>query len=177
MIEKALPQANVFCIEPASEGIIYKTDRADYTTDDFLGFDWPSLGSALASTLVFFDDHQDVFPRLKLCRNLGIKAVILDDNYPEYSGNRHVSMAAILNQKQNDGMFQYPIERKFLLENVESYHMFPPIFDFSDSVTMEKSFITIPSIHGQFNSALHSELSTYWQDAASYRWTTLVRFK
>ncbi len=177
LIENALPKALIFAIDPAAEGILYRTPRAEYTTQDFLTFDWKSLGDHLSQTLVFFDDHQDVFPRLKLCRELGIKTVVLDDNYPDYSGNRHISTAAILNQKLDNGNFRFPSERKFLLENIAAYHMFPPIFDYRESVTMEKSFITVPSVLGAFDPNRHAGLEPYWQDAPSYRWTTVVRFK
>lgn len=177
LIENTLPQALIVAIDPASEGILYRTQRAEYMTQDFLVSDWKSLGPGISEALAFFDDHQDVFARLKLCRELGIRTVILDDNYPEYSGNRHVSMAALLNQKNADGTCRFPSERAYLLDNVASYHMFPPIFDYGEAVTMERSFITVPSVFGTFDPARHSGLETYWQDASSYRWTTLVRFK
>jgi hypothetical protein len=177
LLENALPKALIVAIDPAAEGILYRTKRAEYMTQDFLASDWRSLGEYFPDTLAFFDDHQDVFPRLKACRELGIKTVILDDNYPEYSGNRHVSMAALLNQKNAGGTHRYPAERAFLLENTASYHMFPPIFDYLESVTMEQSRITVPSVFGAFDPVRHAGLETYWQDASSYRWTTLVRFK
>jgi trans-aconitate methyltransferase len=177
LIENALPEAAIFAIDPASEGILYRTKRAEYTTNDFTILDWSNIKDYLADTLVFFDDHQDVFARLKLCRELGIKTVILDDNYPEYSGNRHISLAAILNQKSETGAMRFPKEREYLLDAIASYHKFPPVFDYREAVTMETSYITTPSIFGAYDPARHAGLEPYWQDASSYRWTSLVRFK
>ncbi|MEO6096908.1 MAG: hypothetical protein ABIW76_15025 [Fibrobacteria bacterium] len=177
LIENALPEAVIFAIDPASEGIQYRTKRAEYTTNDFTTLDWSHIKDYLVDTLVFFDDHQDVFARLKLCREMGIKTVILDDNYPEYSGNRHISLAAILNQKSETGALRFPTEREYLLEAISSYHKFPPVFDYREAVTMETSYITTPSVFGAYDPARHAGLEPYWQDASSYRWTSLVRFK
>jgi len=86
IIEKALPRlSNLYCLDPNVEDIgfyRYRSKAALYSTTDFLDYDWHLPDPA--STIVFFDDHQDLLPRLIRCRELGLKTIILDDNYDSY---------------------------------------------------------------------------------------------
>ena len=53
--------------------------RGRYTVLDFLDFSY--FPKASGTTLAFFDDHQDVLPRLEMCIERGIRHVLLDDNW------------------------------------------------------------------------------------------------
>lgn len=177
LIEDTLPNAKIFSIDPNLSLREYVSGRARYSQTDFLGQDLHAMGFRYPETLAFFDDHQDVLPRLELCRMQGIRHVILDDNYPEFAGARHVSAAAILNDRNGDGTPKYPGERKSLLEMTESYYLCKPIFDYREPLTMEKSLISEPSLLGPFDSGRHSGLETYFQDMPEYRWTTYLKLK
>jgi hypothetical protein len=177
LIEETLPEAEIVSIDinlPIRE---YVSRRARYSDSDFMRIDMEAFGWNSEGSLAFFDDHQDVVPRLRKCQSLGIKHIILDDNYPEFLGARHISAAAILNDRNGDGTARYPSERRWLLENTESYYLCMSIFDYPEPLTMEKSFIKEPSLLGRFDPSRHARYETYFRDLPEYRWTTYLKLK
>lgn len=182
LIEDTLPSAHILSLDIDLGIREYVSPRAQYSQIDFLQRDMADQGGRLAGGLAFFDDHQDVVPRLRKCLELGIKHVILDDNYPEFSGNRHVSAAACLNDRipgrdRADGQPRFPAEREFLLRNLAAYHICPPVFDHPEPVTMEKSHITVPSLLGSYDPMRHGQYATYHAHLPEYRWTTYLHLK
>lgn len=177
LIERALPGASIVSIDIDLGIREYVSPRPRYSQTDFLQLDLATLGWRAGGGLAFFDDHQDVMPRLRKCRSLGIRHVILDDNYPEFSGARHVSAAAVLNDRGPAGGIRFPGERAWLLENVEAYCVSPPIFDYREPLTLEKSYIATPSLLGPYDPALHARYETYRQDMPEYRWTTYLKLR
>lgn len=177
LIEETLPGADIVSIDinlPIRE---YISRRARYSDTDFLRIDMNALGWKSEGSLAFFDDHQDVIPRLRRCQALGIRHIILDDNYPEFLGARHVSAAAVLNDRNPDGTVRYAAERQWLLENTEAYYLCMPIFDYLEPLTMEKSYIKEPSLLGRFDASRHARYETYFRDLPEYRWTTYLKLK
>jgi hypothetical protein len=177
LIEETLPAAEIVSIDinlPIRE---YISRRARYSDTDFLKVDMNAFGWDSVESLAFFDDHQDVIPRLRKCQSLGIKKIILDDNYPEFIGARHISAAAILNDRNQDGTARYPADRQWLLDNTESYYLCMSIFDYLEPLTMEKSFIKEPSLLGRFDPVRHARYETYLRDLPEYRWTTYLKLK
>lgn len=85
LIEQACPDADVLCLDPTFSQLIYKSQRAEYSTTDF------SLTNMSAAdpeaTLCFFDDHQNALTRLQQMRWKGLRWAIFDDNYPPSDGN------------------------------------------------------------------------------------------
>ncbi len=177
LIEETLPGAEIVSIDinlPIRE---YISRKARYSDTDFLKIDMSAFGWKSESGLAFFDDHQDVIPRLKKCQALGIKHIILDDNYPEFLGARHISAAAILNDRNPDGTVRYAADRQWLLENTGTYYLCMSIFDYLEPLTMEKSYIKEPSLLGRFDPARHARYETYSRDLPEYRWTTYLKLK
>lgn len=177
LIEETLPDADIVSIDinlPIRE---YISRKARYSDTDFLRIDLKASGWNSAGSLAFFDDHQDVIPRLRKCRDLGIKHIILDDNYPEFLGARHVSAAAVLNDRNQDGTARYASDREWLLENAEAYYLCMSIFDYLEPLTMEKSYIKEPSLLGRFDASRHARYETYFRDLPEYRWTTYLKLK
>jgi hypothetical protein len=177
LIERTLPAASIISLDIDLGIREYVSPRARYGQIDFLQLDlaqagWPSQGG-----LAFFDDHQDVMPRLRKCHELGIRDVILDDNYPEFSGARHVSAAAVLNDRGPSGEIRFAAERAWLQEHLEAYYLCAPVFDYKEPLTLEKSFIATPSLLGTYDPARHSRYESYFQDMPEYRWTTYLRLK
>ena len=85
IIEQALPQAEIYCIDPSPNQRVYTSKRAHYFTDDFAGLDWSGIDRANA--LCFFDDHQSALSRLKDMKWWGFKRAIFEDNYPLGQGD------------------------------------------------------------------------------------------
>jgi hypothetical protein len=177
LIEQTIPGAPLLSIDPALHLREYVSGAAAYTSTDFLAVDLDACDRRFRGGLVFFDDHQDVIPRLRKCREWGIRDVILDDNYPESGGQRHLSAAACLNEKDGSGRFRFPEERRFLLENLAAYAVCPPVFDYHETVTLERSRIAGPSLMGAFDPQRHARLESYHRDMPEYRWTTYLRLK
>jgi len=80
LIEQAAPNAEIVAIDPRPERRIYSSTRVRYTTDDFTRIDWS--GSDVAQAVLFFDDHQNAYSRLKDMAWLGFRHAIFEDNYP-----------------------------------------------------------------------------------------------
>jgi len=85
LFERACPDAQLYCIEPNLDRIQYRSTRAAYFKQDFSTIDWGSLPKD--ETLVFFDDHQNAYERLKTVKWFGFTRVIFEDNYPAAQGN------------------------------------------------------------------------------------------
>jgi hypothetical protein len=177
LIEQAAPGAAILSIDINLALRQYVSPRVRYTQTDFLVLDPASMGWSPEGALAFFDDHQDVLPRLRKSRALGIRDVILDDNYPEFKGARHLSAAAILNDRNEDGSVRFAEERRELLGMLDAYYVCKPVFDYGQPLTMEKSYIREPSLLGPFDAARHAGYAAYERDLPEYRWTTYLRLK
>lgn len=78
LIEHAVPDAELICIDPSPTHRTYTASRAQYFEEDFSRLDWRD---APADTVAFFDDHQNAYDRAMQCRWFGIKHMIFEDNY------------------------------------------------------------------------------------------------
>ncbi|QDT14915.1 hypothetical protein [Alienimonas californiensis] len=85
LLEQACPDAKIVALDPDLSQRIYRSEKAVYSERDFSEYDWSDepTGSALA----FFDDHQNAFSRLQLCKWFGFRDVIFEDNYPPSQGD------------------------------------------------------------------------------------------
>ena len=115
-LEQACPNAKIICIEPELERISYRSNTATYTKTDFSKIDWEKKLDC-ATTLCFFDDHQNALERLKVATPQGFKHLMFEDNYPVTRGDC-VSLKTIL----EEGGAESVIAKKYL----ESYYEFPP---------------------------------------------------
>lgn len=80
LIEQALPDAEIVAIDPRPEARVYTSRRARYETTDFSRLDWSHAD--VENAVVFFDDHQNAYERLKDMHWLGFRHAIFEDNYP-----------------------------------------------------------------------------------------------
>lgn len=85
LIEQAVPDAEVIAIDPVPEARIYTSPRVRYETSDFSRLDWSQTD--VANAVVFFDDHQNAYERLKDMLWLGFRHAIFEDNYPRGEGD------------------------------------------------------------------------------------------
>jgi hypothetical protein len=85
LFEQACPEAKLYCIDPNLGRVRYRSTRADYFDKDFATIDWTGLPKA--ETVLFFDDHQDAYERVKLAKWFGFKHLLFEDNYPPRQGD------------------------------------------------------------------------------------------
>lgn len=92
LIEQAVPAAEIVAIDPVPEARVYTSPRARYETADFSRLDWSRAD--VGEAVVFFDDHQNAYERLKDMHWLGFRHAIFEDNYPCGEGDfyslRHI---------------------------------------------------------------------------------------
>jgi len=87
LIESAVPDAEVFCLDPRPDHRSYTSPRATYITDDFAGVDWSGVDREDA--LCFFDDHQNAYSRLMEMRWWGFRRALFEDNFPAGQGDNY----------------------------------------------------------------------------------------
>ena len=131
--EHASPDTKIVSIDPAPEFRVYTSPNAQYQQEDFLDTDWSDLPKD--DTLVFFDDHQNCMPRLKKCLELGLKRVIIEDNYPPSQGDCYTPKKVLSNQNyiidsngQRTILQKNDADLEFFKEHVSVYQEMPPIF-------------------------------------------------
>ncbi len=63
----------------------YRSSRAEYFDQDFSSLDWSALPKD--KTVLFFDDHQNAYERVRTAHELGFKHLMFEDNYPASRGD------------------------------------------------------------------------------------------
>ena len=102
IIEKALPDSKIFCIEPNLNKIEYFSNNAKYFQKDITLINWENLEKK--KTLVFFDDHVCFSERINFLRKNNFKHVTFDDNLPSsalgYISPRSIVSEIFINPKK-----------------------------------------------------------------------------
>lgn len=83
--ERACPEAKIYCVELDLPRIQYRSAKAEYFDRDFSTIDWNHLPKD--QTLLFFDDHQNAYERVKTAHWFGFKHLMFEDNYPAACGD------------------------------------------------------------------------------------------
>lgn len=176
LINQILPDTKIICLEPASQGIEYRGNNCKYPSLDFLQLTETHITKDVAKeTLIIFDDHQDSYTRILHAYKLGFKTIYFDDNYPEYKGNRHLTLEAVLKEKADPG-YTLPTNGKHILEEIiDTYTIIPPMLPCSEPITMEKSYITQTPIYQ--TPTERSGLDVFAETVSNYRWHTVVELK
>jgi len=119
-IQLACPEAQVFCIEPRQDRIRYRHKNAMYFTQDFSKIPWDKYisQSNFLDVLFFIDDHQNDFSRIPLCQELGIKHILLEDNYAQGTGDCYTLKKAFENEEDS----------QYLHNVLEIYSELPPVY-------------------------------------------------
>ena len=121
LLEKTRPDVAIIHSDPILKGDLkflwHKTQRGLYTPVDFLSKEFPS-SFAGPTTLAFFDDHQDVLPRLELCLERGIRHVLFDDNWRDQSDHASLWQYQSASPKVTS-MNRFTAVAEHILEQVE----------------------------------------------------------
>lgn len=155
-LENACPDAELHCIEPNPDRIQYKSNRAIYYVRDFSTIDWSNLPKE--GTVLFFDDHQNAYKRVKDARWFGFKHILFEDNYAPSRADCYSLKMVFMNSGFNP-MTSKPVkslvkdkiaeilrkrfrihipnfehilpnnmDEKYLRQNLEIYYELPPVF-------------------------------------------------
>jgi len=120
LIEQAAPAAEIHCFDPViilapylrkwKMGQTYRSERAQYSTQDFSCAPISDIAAGRDDALAFFDDHQNKFPRLLQCKAAGIRHIVFDDNLKEpYTHNTLEHERAATSERLDDEIEQYEI--------------------------------------------------------------------
>lgn len=96
IIEKALPDSKIFCIEPNLDKIKYVSKNAEYFQEDITLIDWKNLDKE--NTLIFFDDHVCFSERIDFLKKNNFKHITFDDNLPS-SAIGYITPRSIISEK------------------------------------------------------------------------------
>ena len=158
--EKACPDAKFYCIEPyLLEKIYYKPTDATYFEQDFSVIDWGELPKN--NTVLFFDDHQDAFERVKQAKAFGFTHLLFEDNYPVGQGD-----CCSLKQA-----FEQEDHAEYLRDVLEVYHELPPVFKtektrWGDAWTGPSPLLTVVEEEHQ---------QVFWDEVEHYTWMCYAR--
>ncbi|MDP8205235.1 MAG: hypothetical protein P9L92_01120 [Candidatus Electryonea clarkiae] len=207
LFENTCPSAELHCIDPNLNNLMFKSNKASYYQKDFTMIDWSNLPKD--STLCFFDDHQNAYERLKHVRWVNFSHVIFEDNYPALHGDCY-SLKKIF---MHSGHVTYPcptpfsrfpkwfirktlnrmlkmrstlfidvqpndVDEKHLLENIETYYEFPPIYKTQKTKWGanwdDKHY---PTPEPLLTSEPNDKLKVYVNDANEYNWLCYVKLR
>ena len=174
----------IIAIDPEPKYRVHDSYVVDYQTEDFLDTDWKSKVKP-SETLVFFDDHQNCLPRLKRCKELGFKKIIVEDNYPVTQGDCYTPKK-ILSQRDyvidaarnRTNHSHQPEDYKFLMDNLTVYQEMPPLF--KDDVTRwgdpweGKNYETPKALLTEHNIL---EYQTFFNEKQDYTWICYLELK
>jgi hypothetical protein len=159
--EQASPDSYIVCIDPAMDRIQYKSDRAYYTPYDFSVNDWSNIPKE--NSICFFDDHQNAFERIVLCKELGFNRLIFEDNYPVGQGDC-VSLKTILDSDEND-------YKENTSQILKTYYEFPPAL-VEEKTRWGDNWNNYPTPDPLFTAEELKErgLESYIEDYQNYTW-------
>ena len=85
IIESAVPEAEIICLDISFENIEYRSEKSEYIIGDFNTVNWSKY--KIDNSICFFDDHQNSLDRLKEMKWWGFNKCIFEDNYPKNEGD------------------------------------------------------------------------------------------
>lgn len=202
IIDKAVPNAKLFCIEPNVEtkDMAFLSPNGQYFKKDFTKIPWDEMGIDKSNTLVFIDDHMNAFARIKQAKERGFTHMIFEDNYPVgrgdcYSLKKAFAEAGYQPKRKKDWKnrlrriiyWNHPRfhevkanadDAKLLREWLEVYREFPPVFKpehtrWKDAWTDER----YPTEEPVFGADIDPQFSVFKDDAKNYSFICYAKLK
>lgn len=180
--EKASPETKIISIDPSPHFRVYTSPKVDYRTQDFLETDWSSLPKD--DTLLFFDDHQNFYQRLKHAQSLGFKKVMTEDNYPYQQGDCYTPKKILANRdyvidlggdrtwhKKNDDDLQY------FKDHVDVYQEMPPIYKAKYTRWGEPWDDKYPTPEPLVSSEEKEKYELFYKEKQDYTWICYIELK
>lgn len=199
LIENTLPGVKLYCIDIDLSRRKYISNKATYYDKDFSAIDWSAI-SDKTKTLVFLDDHQNAYNRIKQAKEMQFKNLIFEDNYPPGRGDCYSLKKAFLHAGHDDDastglkkmikrmLNRYPAgyvrpnanDAAYLNENLSVYYEFPPVFR-SDRTRWGDEWIDdkypTPRPLVDKDNIGNQNFSVFKKDSVHYTWMCLASLK
>lgn len=200
LLENACPDAKLYCIDIDLQQIQYKSSQVAYFNLDFSTIDWNSLPKE--DTVLFFDDHQNAYERVKMAKWFGFKHLIFEDSYPPLQGDCYSLKKAFMHSgfkftstlvqsikqriKQLLGIpcqsyrniSPNDIDAKYLRQNIEVYYEFPPVFKTEQTRWNDDwDDVNYPTPEPLLSSVEKKYQHIFLDEAIHYTWMCYVRLK
>ena len=198
LIEKTLPNTNIYSIDLNLSIREYVSNKVQYFDQDFSEIDWSCITDK-NDTILFFDDHQNAFNRIKQGKEIGFNQFIFEDNYPIKQGDcyslkkafQHAGFSPDLPKQTLKGKIKNLIkprkvnkiqpnseDSKYLQSILEVYYEFPPVF--KKDITRwkdewEESFYPTPA--ALFSNIEDDYLKIFYEEAIFYTWICYAKLK
>jgi hypothetical protein len=197
LIEQVSPNADLHCIDIDLSRRRYTSPKAKYYEQDFSSIDWDHI-SDKGNALLFFDDHQDAFRRIKAGGKIGFKNFIFEDNYPALRGDCYSLKKVLLHSGhtnghpptlltkvkgllgRGDGSYISPnkTHAQYLHKHLATYYEFPPVYKvdttrWGDPWTDDK----YPTPKPLTTTIADVRLRVFKEDSDSYTWMCMARLK
>jgi hypothetical protein len=156
-----------------------------------LTIDW--TGVPLESSLVFFDDHQNAYDRLKTLRWFGFRHAMFEDNYPPGHGDCYslkkafagsgftpkppASLLGKLAQfrgRDPGTVLPNSVDGKYLRTHLNVYCELPPIFKSSTTRWGDPWDDRYPTPAPLLDQVDHEFQRTFQEEAPQYTWICYV---
>jgi hypothetical protein len=93
LLERAAPEARLYCIDLAPARRVYRSQRAEYFTRDFAELEWTLPRE---STLLFFRDRADALSRVREAERRGFVHLVFGENHPLGHGDGYTLKKALM---------------------------------------------------------------------------------
>lgn len=198
LIEQTLPDANIYSIDVNLSIRQYVSDHVQYFKNDFSKIDW-SIIEDKENTLLFFDDHQNAFNRIKQGKELGFKQFIFEDNYPSTHGDCYSLKKAfqhagfipnfsnqswkskiknLIKPRKVEKILPNSEDANYLKSTLDIYYEFPPVFKKQLTRWKEKWEDDVyPTPTALYQNVEQDYLKIFDEDADSYTWICYAQLK
>jgi hypothetical protein len=199
LLEKTLPNAQLHCIDVKLSHRQFISDKANYYQQDFSTVDWSEIRNP-DNVLMFFDDHQNAFDRVKQARVFGFKQFIFEDNYPAIQGDCYSLKKAFMHagftpEKRKPDTFRAwaanilkPQKIKevvpnsedsdYLQSNLDVYYEFPPVYK-SEKTRWNDNWdeTHYPTPEALLNQNSETQYSLFLDECIYYTWICYAKLK
>ena len=199
LIEKTLPDANIFSIDIKLNMREYISDKVTYFNKDFSLIDWTQIDDK-ENTLLFFDDHQNAFDRIKKGKEFGFKNFIFEDNYPAKQGDcyslkkafqlagfkpgNHANkslkgiISQIIKHRKTKTIIPNSKDAEYLNNTLGIYYEFPPVFTKEQTRWGDNwNDNDYPTPAPLFKEIEYDYLNLFNQEAIYYTWICYAKLK
>ena len=190
LIEQAVPNADLICIDIDWSKLVYRSTKATYVSTDFSKQDWSAIDKN--RTFAFFDDHMNAVERTLLCARLGFKHIAFEDNYfPETEGDVYSLKLALAERgyapkrdlrywgsrlkgtRSDVPVRANPDDAEKLRGVMATYAEMPPIF-LPEISRWERPYSELPTEPPLLNTVEHDWQAIFADEAAWYTWLCYV---
>lgn len=177
--EKASPNTKIISIDPNPRFREYTSSKVDYRTQDFLMTDWSQIPKD--DCLLFLDDHQNFFERLKYAVSAGFKNLMVEDNYPYQQGDCYTPKKILANTRyvidQGGNKSWYPkndADLEFFNSHVSVYQEMPPIFKGKNTRWGDEWNESYPTPEPLLNESKVEEYPLFYDEKKDYTWICYI---